>query len=119
MKIIDKINHHIEVFCLLFARKARMLNINPPKNEQMRYRIRSSTGDPESEVCFFLPITRYHFPNIDLMIVRPTLRSIPPFVVGMPVFLAKEFFAPDIPNNRFQEKENPYLLICKGFLWLI
>jgi hypothetical protein len=53
------------------------------------------------------------------MIVRPTLRSIPPFVVGMPVFLAKEFFAPDIPNNRFQEKENPYLLICKGFLWLI
>ncbi len=50
--------------------------------------------------------------------VLPTFRSIPPFVVGMPVFLANELFAPEIPNNLFHEKENPNLPINRAFLYV-
>jgi hypothetical protein len=68
------------------------------------------SGYPESpDRCLFFLIFKYYLPNIAFMIVLPTLRSMPPFVAGMSVFLAIEFFNAVIPNNLCQEKENPNL----------
>jgi len=41
----------------------------------------------------------------------PSFFSIPVLEVGIPVLRAKLCFAPVIPNNLFQEKEKPNLLI--------
>lgn len=46
------------------------------------------------------------------MIILPNFRSIPPFVAGTPVFLAKLCFAAVIPNSLFNENEKPNLLIA-------
>lgn len=43
-----------------------------------------------------------------LIIFLPILRSTPPRVVGIPVFLAMLFLNPDSPNNLLNENENPY-----------
>ena len=57
----------------------------------------------------------YFFPNsplkIKLKIEAPIFLSIPCSVVGMPVCRAMRCFAPVIPNNLFQENENPNLLM--------
>lgn len=42
--------------------------------------------------------------------ILPNFLSNPERVVGIPVFLAKEALAPEIPNNLFQENEKPNFL---------
>lgn len=42
-----------------------------------------------------------------LKIDEPIFLSIPILEVGIPVFRANRCFAPVIPNNLFQENENP------------
>ena len=49
----------------------------------------------------------YFLPKKNFKINDPNFLSIPPLVVGTPVFLAKEFFIPDIPVALFQENEKP------------
>jgi len=49
-----------------------------------------------------------YLPKIALIIVLPILRSIPDFVVGIPVFRATLLFNPLIPSSLFSENENPY-----------
>jgi len=44
-----------------------------------------------------------------LKILAPIFRSMPLLVVGMPVFLANRCLACVMPNNLFNENENPNL----------
>lgn len=48
-----------------------------------------------------------YFPNKALRIVLPIFRSIPDFVVGIPVLRAKLLLALVIPNALFHENDNP------------
>lgn len=48
-----------------------------------------------------------YFPNNDLRIILPILRSKPAFEVGMPVSRANFCFACVTPNALFHEKDNP------------
>ena len=50
-----------------------------------------------------------YLPKITLSSVRPILRSLPPFVVGIPVFRATLLFKLLIPINLLNENEKPYL----------
>ena len=59
-------------------------------------------------------------PGINLEIcfktARPTFRSKPALVVGIPVDFAIDCFAAVMPNNLFNEKENPNFPI-NGIFW--
>ena len=52
-------------------------------------------------------LNSFYLPKKIFNILLPIFLSIPPFVVGIPVFLAILFLAPDMPSNRFHENENP------------
>ena len=51
--------------------------------------------------------------------VEPILRSIPCFVVGIPVALAILFLTLVTPNARFKENETPGILILSVVIMII
>ena len=59
-----------------------------------------------------------YLPKIDFMMSRPSFRSMPALVVGMPVARAICCLACVTPSARFHENETPGIFITIRFLYL-
>ena len=54
-------------------------------------------------------------PVMASIMIRPILRSTPPFVVGMPVLRATLDLSPEMPKARFKENDKPRIRAIRLF----